>query len=354
MARKETKAAKVATRERPDYSTMSVAEKKRLVARIYVTYPRVDKLVRKIEEIHKYSKLGPEMEPRGMFIKGMAGVGKSKIAERYAERFPRYDEEERTVVPILVITIPESATVKGMASEMLDALGDPRPDSGSKASLTRRLRNRIKDCGVELIIADEFQHFIDRDSNKVLHEVSDWLKVLMDKTRRPIALIGMPNSDRILEANEQLKRRFTLREELGSFKWKTAKHQNEFRDFLKFIDGKLPFNNSSNLADPKMAFRFYYATNGVTAYVMLLVRAASELAFQMSMESLNLDLLAKAYDKELRKSFPKKQNPFRAVDIDKLKIAPIVEKHEVPGATNKRVRAKDDSPKASELLKRRG
>jgi hypothetical protein len=211
----------------------------------------------------------------------------------------------------------------------------------------------IKECGVELIIADEFQHFIDKDSDKVLHDVSDWLKVLMDKTRKPIILIGMPNCDKILEANEQLKRRFTLRENLEPFGWKTTKQQEDFRELLKQIDGKLPFNERSNLADPDMSFRIYYATRGVIGYVMKLIRTAALLALRQSVRKLDAGILAKAFDKNLRKVFPRRVNPFRVTNLNDLKISPREEKCEVPRATNKRVLAKKTDPRPSELLTRR-
>jgi hypothetical protein len=205
-----------------------------------------------------------------------------------------------------------------------------------------------------MIIADEFQHFIDRDSDKVLHDVSDWLKVLMDRTKKPIILIGMPHCDKILEANEQLKRRFTLRESIEPFGWKTAKQQDDFRELLRRIDGKLPFNQHSNLADPEMAFRIYYSTGGVIGYVMKLIRSSAILAIRQSLEKLNIDTLAYAFDKDLGKTFPRKENPFRVADLSLLKIASQEERHEVPGATNHRVKAKKAEPKASEVLVRRG
>lgn len=294
-----------------DYTKVPYKVKVRLLGHIFIEHPRLKKLMRQIEHCREYSKIDEDLDPEGMLIKGLAGVGKSKLIERYAEKFPPYDVLDRTIVPVLVVTIPQSATVKSLVSELLEALGDPFPDRGSAASQTRRLRKLIKECGVELIIADEFQHFIDKDSDKVLHDVSDWLKVLMDKTRKPIILIGMPNCDKILEANEQLKRRFTLRESLEPFGWKTAQQQEDFRELLKQIDGKLPFNERSNLADPEMSFRIYYATRGVIGYVMKLLRIAALLALKQSMGKLDASTLAKAFDKNLRKVFPRRINPFR-------------------------------------------
>ncbi|HEV2883100.1 MAG TPA: TniB family NTP-binding protein [Pyrinomonadaceae bacterium] len=337
-----------------DYLKMPNKVKLRLLGHIFIEHPRLKKLIRQIGHCHEYSKVDEDLDPEGMVIKGVAGVGKSKLISRYAEKFPRREEADRTIVPVLIVTIPQSATVKSLVSELLDALGDPFPDCGSAPNQTRRLRKLIKECGVEMIIADEFQHFIDRDSDRVLHDVSDWLKVLMDRTKKPIILIGMPHCDKILEANEQLKRRFTLRESIEPFGWKAAKQQDDFRELLRQIDGKLPFNQRSNLADPETAFRIYYATGGVIAYVMKLIRRAAILAIRQSLEKLNIDTLAYAFDKDLSKTFPRKENPFRVDDLSLLEIAPQERRHEVPGATSHRVKAKKAQLKASEVLVRRG
>lgn len=351
MAKAEAKAI---TKPEIDYSKVPYPIKLRLLGHIFIEHPRLKKLLRQVEHCHEYSKIDEDLDPEGMLITGLAGVGKSKFIERYAEKFPRRDEQSRTIVPVLVVTIPQSANVKSLVGELLESLGDPFPDNGSAASQTRRLRKLIKECGVELLIADEFQHFIDKDSDKVLHDVSDWLKVLMDKTRRPIILIGMPNSAKILEANEQLKRRFTLRESLEPFGWKTDKQQDRFRELLSHIDDKLPFNERSNLADPVMAYRIYYATKGVIGYVMKLIRGAAIKGLRQSATKLDIDSLAYAYDKNFRKVFPRRVNPFKVASPSTLEIEPEEERHDVPGATNKRVRAKKAEPRAADVLRRRG
>jgi len=350
--------AKVATKALAkssiNYSRVPYEIKARLLGHIFVEHPRLKILMRQVEQCHQYSMIDEDLDPEGMLITGFAGVGKSKFIRRYAEKFPWREEVDKTIVPVLVVTIPQSATVKSLVSELLDALGDPFPDRGSAASQTRRLKKLIRDCGVELIIADEFQHFIDKESDKVLHDVSDWLKVLMDKTRKPIILSGLPNSDKILEANEQLKRRFTLKESLEPFGWKSGKAQDTFRQLLRQIDDKLPFNERANLSDPQTAFQIYYATRGIIGYVMKLVRVASIRGLRQTANRLNADMLAYAYEKNFRKVFPKRVNPFKEIDLGKLRIEPVEERRDIPGATNGRVRANKAQPKAADVLRRRG
>src|SRR6267154_5586550 len=137
--------------------------------------------------------------------------------------YPRKFTEEKTIVPVLYAQVPVPATCKNLVTSLLNAIGDPAAEKGTMISQTFRLRRYIEVCEVELLILDEFQHFQDRDSLKVLKTVSDWLKVLMDETGVPIVLAGLPYSHTILDAenNEQLRRRFALRIELESFCFNT-------------------------------------------------------------------------------------------------------------------------------------
>lgn len=127
------------------------------------------------------------------------------------------------------------ATCKSLANALLTAIGDPAAEKGTLISQTNRLTKYFQACSVELLILDEFQHFQDRDSKKVLKTVSDWLKLLMDRTRVPIVLAGLPYSHTILDeiGNEQLQRRFATRIELEPFAYETSAERQNFRRFLK-------------------------------------------------------------------------------------------------------------------------
>lgn len=100
---------------------------------------------------------------------------------------------------------------------------------------------------MELFILDEFQHFIDRDSNSILNTAAGWLKSLIDNSGKPVVLLGMPYCNIILRASGQLERRFTMRVSLEPFGWNTEAEQDEFRMFLCCLDEKLPFLARSNL-----------------------------------------------------------------------------------------------------------
>jgi DNA transposition AAA+ family ATPase len=195
---------------------------------------------------------------------------------------------------------------------MLDALGDPASDKGAVSSLTLRLKNYIRDCEVELILLDEFQHFDDRQSKNVLKTISDWLKNLINETWRPIVLVGMPGCESVLETkgNEQLKRRFSSREQIPPFSWDAPDNGDEFRQLLKRIDDTMPLLKESHLAETSTAFLIYSATDGVINYVMKLLRKAAALAIESGSEQIDHSILAEAYEERVAQHFKARPNPF--------------------------------------------
>ena len=207
---------------------------------------------------------------------GRTGAGKSALLRKYCEKYPREMLEKTTKVTVLSALIPESSDQKNLVTEILFSLGDPCYSKGLKAIQTTRLRLFLKDCQTEIIILDEFQHCIDRDNNKVLKAVSDWLKLLIENTRIPIVLMGQPESLRILDDNPQLSRRFGQREYLRPFQFNNAEEIEGFRTFLYAFDISLPLCERSNLSSTGTASRLYYASNGVVGYVHKIIEKAFE------------------------------------------------------------------------------
>lgn len=161
-----------------DWSKKSLEERILIIETIYVLSPYLQEVLKAIRFCHNYSR--HYREPKCLLITGLSGMGKTSLAEYHMEPYPRIDREERIEVPVLYIKIEVPATPKNLVSSLLAELGDPAADKGTIGSQTRRLRFFLRELKTELIILDEFQHFIDRDSLKVLKTISDWLKLLID------------------------------------------------------------------------------------------------------------------------------------------------------------------------------
>jgi DNA transposition AAA+ family ATPase len=294
---------------------MPTEDRMQLIKSLYIHFPRNEAALKAIHACHTHAKRSNESE--GILIQGKTGAGKTTLVKLYMKDYPRRYTPEKTIGPVLYTRVPVPATCKSLVSELLTAIGDPAAEKGTQISQTLRLKRFLGACCVELLILDEFQHFQDRDSHKVLRTVSDWLKLLMDDTGVPIVLVGLPYSHTILDApgNEQLQRRFGGRIELEAFRYNTSKERQDFRRFLKIIDDKLPLAERSDLADSSTALCIFEATNGVIGNVMKLIRHATRFALESNQEKLTMEILGLAYEQRLAANNPGKPNPFGTVAL---------------------------------------
>lgn len=324
----------------------------------WVTYPRLRRIERKIEECRLWSQ--GVTDPHCMLIMGDSGVGKSSIIRRILKRHPPKELPEGRHIPVLVVTMPVPATIKFMATRILAQLGDPAATKGTLEDKTHRIYRYLKDCKVELIILDEFQHMIDRDSDKILQSVSDWLKNIISDAMLPVILVGLPSSVRILKSNPQLNRRFTAQETLEPFKWDTKKHKQDYKKFLAALDAELPFQERSGLDTQEMAQRMFAATYGNVGTTMKIVRDAAHQAAadkNATHTKLTVEMLAKAYKYRVlnrRKGPDPFSGPLPAIRMTPLadavagKYQGEIEEEPLPRKTAPRT---DKHPSASEIIR---
>lgn len=212
----------------------------------------------------------------GLFICGESRTGKSRLLEEFRLKHPPYNNLQELVYPILYVQVPSKPTVRGLASEILAAFGDPLADKGTEVELTRRILNYIKQCQTRVLILDEFQHFVDKSTNfKVIHHASDWLKNFLNSAKIVVVIAGLPYGDAVLGQNNQLRGRFTKAINLTRFDWKKSDSRNEF---LGLLDGftellRMRFQ-SVDLGDEEIAYRLYHASGGLTGYIFNIIRTA--------------------------------------------------------------------------------
>ena len=339
----------------PVYRKMDALERLKRVRSARVLHPRMDQIIKKVDRCRRMTAISEE--PECLFVKGLAGVGKSTLMRMYSRQHPRKIEAEGSIVPVFYANVPAPATIKGLAIALLHRLGDPLAAKGTTDNITGRLRDRLQDTRTELIMLDEFQHFINPDTQTINKTVGDWLKNFISETRRAIVIIGLPKSEIILNADEQLERRFAAREELAPFDWNTSKGQTDFRTFLHQLDELMPFDQRSHLASPATALRFYYASRGIIGYVVPIVRYAAEFAIEEGSEKMDLSLFARAYS-ELKwsRNLPH-GNPFEAEpqiledEVSRFRPSSLAEQARGNGrATNRKVKGKQNSIRATDVL----
>jgi len=279
---------------------------------IRVTYPRWQRIV---DEIGRCHALGPlAAEPPCLLLVGPTGAGKSTLVGAYARGYPPTLTETGATYPVVRATIPSPATIKARATALLAALGDPRATSGTVGTMTYRLTRYVRDCGVELLILDELQHFRDRDNRKVLENASNWLKTVIKETGVACVLVGLQGeAEEVVRLNPQLARPFGDPHVLAPFTWDERRPETarEFVAFLTLLEGALPLPERPELATLATARRLHAASGGVMAYLMELIRRATYLAVAEGRPTLDRALLARAFEQRLATLRRGIANPFR-------------------------------------------
>ncbi|MGO4328763.1 TniB family NTP-binding protein [Cupriavidus sp. M-11] len=274
-----------------------------------IRYPAFSNAMRSIERCHF---LGRHMleEPDCLLITGVSGAGKSTVRKEYSARFPREETDDRTVIPVLGLELPSAPTVKNVAERILMAMGDPYAEKGSAESKTARIITLFRECRVELAMLDEFQQFVDNSGGKIEYKVADWLKQLINATRVPFVLLGLPRCTRILELNEQLRRRFLPRLALAPFSVKTKAESMKFAGVLKTLDERLPFSVPSAIIEPSVVELMFCASNGLIDYLMKLVSEALRIALCGERETVDIDTLRQAFQSGIWADADPERNPF--------------------------------------------
>jgi hypothetical protein len=186
------------------------------------------------------------------------------------------------------------------------------PDKGTVNNMTSRIVTLMRECGVRIIMIDEFQHFYDKERKKVMHSVADWFKVLVDRCKVALVVSGLPSCQAVLNQNEQLAGRFLAPIHMPRFDWSDDDLRGQFIDILECFHSSLDQFELPALDSDEMAFRFYCASGGLIGYVVKILRQAVWNAMDSGSTVITLQNLACAYRESIykdEKAFAL-QNPF--------------------------------------------
>lgn len=286
-----------------------IARKLQYFEEQYIPFPT---FVAAKNEIERHLKMFREAGlARNMLILGEAGTGKSSLCRWMMTQYPRQRLLERDLVTILHMVVPPAATVMGAADALLSSLGDPHPGRGTVSLKTSRIVTLCRNCKVELLLVDEAQHLQDRGDIRTHYLVGDWFKHLIDQLAVPTVMLGLPQLQKLLETNEQLRRRFSRRIWLGLGQSDTYSIETECHDLFLALSDLLPFSVVPGAYDAQdMGSRLYYACDGRVAYIKKLLFAALRAALEEGHEVIDEGLLQRAFIEEIWSEGIGKLNPF--------------------------------------------
>lgn len=274
-----------------------IVKETNIVDRIFIPHTAAVRALKRIDRC--FITAERSLEPMCLLIVGESRSGKSRLLENTAKEHPSYRLDEGLIVPVLMVSTPATPSVKGLAEILLEAIGDPSPEKGSERTMTRRLTKLLKGAKVRMIILDEFQHFYDKTSDKVMHNVADWLKLLIDQSKVSLIVGGLPTCQAVLNQNEQLAGRFMGQIRMPRFDWEDADSRKEFRAILNAFQDSLSEFEWPDLSAYEMAFRFYCATGGLIGYMVKILRQAVQNAIFDAQNTIDLSALKVAYEESV-------------------------------------------------------
>jgi len=234
-------------------------------------------------------------EPICIAVIGESRTGKSRAIEDCYSRNMSARSADGLEVPILRVKTPSKPTVKSLAELMLRAMSDPLFDKGTENAKTTRLHTLMRNCQTKMVMIDEFQHFVDKGSHKVMHHVADWLKVLVDDAQVALVVAGLPSCQAVLEQNEQLSGRFMSPVRMPRFDWSNDPHREQFLDILGAFHESIGCHFDMPALDgPDLSFRCFCATGGLMGYLTKLLRQAVWDAIDRGSKTIDLAALAHA------------------------------------------------------------
>lgn len=131
----------------------------------------------------------------------------------------------------------------------------------------------MQKVGTYMVVLDEFQHFFDKGSQMVMHQVADWLKILADETRCALVVAGLPTCRAVIDQNEQLAGRFAAPIVMPRLNWTVEVERQEFLAILQAFDEIMAgVLDCPALAAEEMAFRCFCTCGGLIGILSKFLR----------------------------------------------------------------------------------
>lgn len=268
----------------------------------------------RIRECHESVKDGLGKEH--LKVLGPSGAGKTTLLRDYAANYPRYEADDRTIVPVLYARIPARPTIKKVATSLLRALGSDYADKGDEESRTHQLLTLLAECGTELLLIDELQHLVDRGGKKTHALIADWIKDVVDQFDGACVLAGLTRSQLLDAANEQFARRFSSEFYMGRFDPTTDAGVTLVRGVQWALCRQLDLKLASDFNETNLGTRTAFATDGIMGYITKLFVAVSRMLRREKAEHARLDHFARAFGDVIWPNAPDNRNPFIGDGVD--------------------------------------
>jgi|GEM_PF-5990252 len=135
-------------------------------------------------------------KPKIGILVGESGMGKTNLCKQFCKHHKDTITEEMTQKTVIYIKLAANAAIGDIIKDIyFQIMGVKMRQSGTNKEKQTLLESKLKDVGTRIIIIDEAQHAMSGSDgeNTVTGEYVNFLKTLLDNSRVPILLVGMPD-----------------------------------------------------------------------------------------------------------------------------------------------------------------
>lgn len=269
---------------------------------------------------------------RSVLLLGLSRCGKTHILKEWIRRMREAEPDFRAVFS----EVPSPCTLRKMQSQLLHDLGDPDPSHGDPVDRDRRIGLLLD--GADVLVFDEVQRLVNLETGNVMKDAAAWVTNLQNKCICPIVLSGESHSVMVFQGVVYAEGRMLGQIDVEPYDWRTE--SIEFRVFLQQIESRLGLTGKSGLGAPDSALRLHMYSAGRIGLVANVVSEARALVRKRGGDSITLEDLAKASDRNRIGAARALPNPFRVANPIPGEIVPEKETEIDPPVSTKRGRFK--------------
>lgn len=272
----------------------TVEDRERWREQLFIPYPLVEGAL--VDSWRKLEIARSTKRSTVMLVIGETGSGKTTfgnvLAKAATAAFSAPDPE-RTIVPALLISAPDPCTPPELCIHILEKLGDPLPRKREKATLPAVVQHLMKECGVRVVLFDNFQDVPQKRASRGIGQVLVRMREMIDESNCLWVLLGTDEARMVIRSEAQIIRRSPYELNLSYFSMSTPAANRLFAQVLHAIDEWLPLAEKTDLVS--VGPRIHIATEGIFDRIVNLLDLAWREALKAGRETVIQDDLREAF-----------------------------------------------------------